>query len=102
MMALVRPEVDDEVFVALLGAGEGQAGALLPMVTAARSCDTRYPPDWNEVADQRDRRHHHRVRKLVFGIFALMARYEAALIQERRSGLAAARAGGREPKMHPS
>ncbi|NQU38010.1 MAG: recombinase family protein [Actinobacteria bacterium] len=42
--------------------------------------------------------------KLVFGMFALMSEYEAALIQERtRAGLAAARArgrkGGRKPKM---
>lgn len=44
--------------------------------------------------------------KLVFGIFALMAEYEMALIQERTmAGLAAARArgrtGGRKPKMTP-
>lgn len=42
--------------------------------------------------------------KLVFGMFALMAEYEAALIHERtHAGLAAARArgrtGGRKPKM---
>ncbi len=42
--------------------------------------------------------------KLVFGMFALMAEYEAALIKERtQAGLAAARArgrkGGRKPKM---
>jgi DNA invertase Pin-like site-specific DNA recombinase len=42
--------------------------------------------------------------KLVFGMFALMAEYEAALITERtQAGLAAARArgrhGGRKPKM---
>lgn len=42
--------------------------------------------------------------KLVFGMFALMAEYEAALIKERNvAGLAAARArgrtGGRKPKM---
>ena len=44
--------------------------------------------------------------KLVFGMFALMSEYEAALIQERtQAGLAAARArgrkGGRKPKMTP-
>ena len=44
--------------------------------------------------------------KLVFGMFALMAEYEAALIAERtHAGLAAARArgrkGGRKPKMTP-
>ncbi|BDB42154.1 MULTISPECIES: recombinase family protein [Mycobacterium] len=44
---------------------------------------------------------------LVFGMFALMAEYEAALIQERtHAGLAAARArgrrGGRTPKMTPA
>lgn len=44
--------------------------------------------------------------KLVFGVFALMAEYEAALIAERTAaGLAAARArgrtGGRKPKMTP-
>jgi DNA invertase Pin-like site-specific DNA recombinase len=44
--------------------------------------------------------------KLVFGMFALMAEYEAALIKERtQAGLAAARArgrtGGRKPKMTP-
>jgi DNA invertase Pin-like site-specific DNA recombinase len=44
--------------------------------------------------------------KLVFGMFALMAEYEAALIRERtQAGLAAARArghrGGRKPKMTP-
>lgn len=44
--------------------------------------------------------------KLVFGMFALMAEYEAALIKERTvAGLAAARArgrtGGRKPKMTP-
>jgi len=43
---------------------------------------------------------------LVFGMFALMAEYEAALIRERtQAGLAAARArgrkGGRKPKMTP-
>ncbi len=43
---------------------------------------------------------------LVFGVFALMAEYEAALIKERtQAGLAAARArgrtGGRKPKMTP-
>jgi DNA invertase Pin-like site-specific DNA recombinase len=42
----------------------------------------------------------------VFGMFALMAEYEAALIRERtQAGLAAARArgrkGGRKPKMTP-
>jgi len=45
--------------------------------------------------------------KLVFGMFALMAEYEAALIKERtQAGLAAARArgrhGGRKPKMTPA
>ena len=45
--------------------------------------------------------------KLVFGMFALMAEYEAALIRERTAaGLAAARArgrhGGRKPKMTPA
>ena len=44
---------------------------------------------------------------LVFGMFALMAEYEAALIRERtQAGLAAARArgrkGGRAPKMTPA
>ncbi|MBT1004013.1 recombinase family protein [Paenarthrobacter sp. DKR-5] len=44
--------------------------------------------------------------KLVFGMFALMAEYEAALIRERtQAGLIAARArgrkGGRKPKMTP-
>jgi DNA invertase Pin-like site-specific DNA recombinase len=44
--------------------------------------------------------------KLVFGMFALMAEYEAALIRERtQAGLQAARArgrkGGRKPKMTP-
>lgn len=44
---------------------------------------------------------------LVFGMFALMAEYEAALITERtHAGLAAARArgrrGGRKPKMTPA
>ena len=44
---------------------------------------------------------------LVFGMFALMAEYEAALIRERtHAGLAAARArgrkGGRTPKMTPT
>lgn len=43
---------------------------------------------------------------LVFGMFALMAEYEAALIRERTAaGRAAARArgrkGGRKPKMTP-
>jgi len=42
--------------------------------------------------------------KLVFGMFAVMVEYEAALIRERtQTGLAAARArgrhGGRKPKM---
>jgi len=42
--------------------------------------------------------------KLVFGVFALMAEYEAGLIRERtKAGLAAARSrgrkGGRKPKM---
>lgn len=45
--------------------------------------------------------------KLVFGMFALMAEYEAALTKERTvAGLAAARArgrtGGRKPKMTPA
>ena len=45
--------------------------------------------------------------KLVFGMFALMAEYEAALTAERTAaGLAAARArgrmGGRKPKMTPA
>ena len=45
--------------------------------------------------------------KLVFGMFALMAEYEAALIKERTvAGLAAARVrgrtGGRKPKMTPA
>lgn len=45
--------------------------------------------------------------KLVFGMFALMAEYEAALIAERtQAGLQAARArgrhGGRKPKMTPA
>ncbi|WP_041452446.1 recombinase family protein [Hoyosella subflava] len=45
--------------------------------------------------------------KLVFGMFALMAEYEAALIKERTdAGLAAARArgrkGGRKAKMTPA
>ena len=45
--------------------------------------------------------------KLVFGMFALMAEYEAALIRERtQAGLAAARVrgrtGGRKPKMTPT
>jgi DNA invertase Pin-like site-specific DNA recombinase len=44
--------------------------------------------------------------KLVFGMFALMAEYEAALIRERtQAGMQAARArgrkGGRKPKMTP-
>ena len=44
--------------------------------------------------------------KLVFGMFALMAEYEAAFIAERtNAGLKAARArgrkGGRKPKMTP-
>jgi DNA invertase Pin-like site-specific DNA recombinase len=44
--------------------------------------------------------------KLVFGLFALLAEYEAALVKERtQAGLAAARArgrkGGRKPKMSP-
>ncbi|ALE04643.1 DNA invertase (plasmid) [Arthrobacter sp. ERGS1:01] len=44
--------------------------------------------------------------KLVFGMFALMAEYEAALIRERtQAGLTAARTrgrtGGRKPKMTP-
>jgi DNA invertase Pin-like site-specific DNA recombinase len=42
--------------------------------------------------------------KLVFGIFALMAEYEAALIQERtmaRLAAARGRTGGRRPKMTP-
>ncbi len=44
---------------------------------------------------------------LVFGMFALMAEYEAALIRERtQAGLIAARArgrtGGRKPKMTPA
>lgn len=44
--------------------------------------------------------------KLVFGMFSLMAEYEAALIRERtQAGLIAARArgrkGGRKPKMTP-
>ena len=44
---------------------------------------------------------------MVFGMFALMAEYEAALIRERtQAGLAAARArgrrGGRKPKMTPA
>jgi len=44
--------------------------------------------------------------KLVFGMFALMAEYEAALVKERTlAGLGAARArgraGGRKPKMTP-
>lgn len=44
--------------------------------------------------------------KLVFGMFALMAEYEAALIRERtQAGLIAARSrgrkGGRKPKMTP-
>jgi DNA invertase Pin-like site-specific DNA recombinase len=44
---------------------------------------------------------------LVFGIFALMAEYEATLIRERtQAGLATARArgrtGGRKPKMTPA
>jgi len=44
--------------------------------------------------------------KLVFGLFALLAEYEAALIKERtQAGLVAARArgrkGGRKPKMTP-
>jgi len=43
----------------------------------------------------------------VFGMFALMAEYEAALIRERtQAGLIAARArgrtGGRKPKMTPA
>jgi DNA invertase Pin-like site-specific DNA recombinase len=45
--------------------------------------------------------------KLIFGMFALMAEYEAALIKERTlAGLAAARSrgrhGGRKPKMTPA
>jgi DNA invertase Pin-like site-specific DNA recombinase len=41
--------------------------------------------------------------KLVFGMFALMAEYEAALIKERTlAGLTAARARGRKPKMTPA
>jgi DNA invertase Pin-like site-specific DNA recombinase len=45
--------------------------------------------------------------KLVFGMFALMADYEAALIRERtQAGLIAARSrgrtGGRKPKMTPA
>jgi DNA invertase Pin-like site-specific DNA recombinase len=45
--------------------------------------------------------------KLIFGMFALMAEYEAALIRERTlAGLQAARArgrtGGRKPKMTPA
>jgi len=40
--------------------------------------------------------------KLIFGMFALLAEYEAALIKERTmAGLAAARARGRKPKMTP-
>ncbi|MFF7945205.1 recombinase family protein, partial [Nocardia gamkensis] len=45
--------------------------------------------------------------KLVFGMFALKAEYEAALVHERtQAGLVAARArrrrGGRKPKMAPA
>jgi DNA invertase Pin-like site-specific DNA recombinase len=45
--------------------------------------------------------------QLVFGMFAVMADYEAALVRERtQAGLAAARArgrhGGRKPKMTPA
>jgi DNA invertase Pin-like site-specific DNA recombinase len=40
--------------------------------------------------------------KLVFGMFALVAEYEAALIKERtQAGLARGRRGGRKPKMTP-
>ncbi|MFI9638481.1 recombinase family protein [Micromonospora sp. NPDC051925] len=39
--------------------------------------------------------------KLAFDMFALMAEYEATLIKERTfAGLAAARTGGRKPKMY--
>jgi DNA invertase Pin-like site-specific DNA recombinase len=54
------------------------------------------------LADQRDRRHHTAHGKLVFGMFALMAEYEAALIRERTAaGLAAARARGRHGDANP-
>jgi DNA invertase Pin-like site-specific DNA recombinase len=74
---------------------------LIDIVTTLQTRRRRSP-----LADQRDRDTTTAHGALVFGMFALMAEYEAALIRERtQAGLAAARArgrtGGRKPKMTP-
>jgi DNA invertase Pin-like site-specific DNA recombinase len=74
---------------------------LIEIVTALEARDVEVKSLTNGIVDTTTAQ-----GKLVFGMFALMAEYEAALIKERTlAGLAAARArgrnGGRKPKMTP-
>jgi DNA invertase Pin-like site-specific DNA recombinase len=75
---------------------------LVDIVAALEARDVGVKSLTNGIVDTTTTTH----GKLVFGMFALMAEYEAALIKERTvAGLAAARArgrrGGRKPKMTP-